>query len=90
MTPEVKSRIEDELKRFATELNLSDSQKAQLRTALERAEDKLGEIREKTPIGKVRESIREQLTKFLTPQQLTKWDAEMAKAATFLGHSTKP
>jgi hypothetical protein len=30
MTPDVKSRIEDEIRRFATDLNLSDPQKAQL------------------------------------------------------------
>ena len=35
MTPEVRSRIEDEVRRFGAELNLSDAQKAQLRTAFE-------------------------------------------------------
>jgi hypothetical protein len=41
MTPEVRSRIEYELRRFATELNLSEPQKAQLRTVFENAEAKL-------------------------------------------------
>ena len=86
MTPEVKSRIEDELRRFAAELNLSDAQKAQLRTAFENAEAKL----DANNPGKVRDLIREQVTKILTPQQLTKWDAEMSKAKTFLGHAIRP
>jgi hypothetical protein len=30
-------------------------------------------------------AIRERLTKFLTPEQRTKWDAEVAKAKEFLG-----
>jgi len=87
MTPEVKSRIEDEVRRFGTELSLSDAQKAQFRTAFENAEAKLDE---NTPPGKVRDSIREQIIKILTPQQLTKWDAEMAKARTFLGRALRP
>jgi Spy/CpxP family protein refolding chaperone len=86
MTPEVRSRIEDEVRRFATELNLSDPQKAQLRTAFENAEAKLDD---NNPPGKVRDSIREQLTKILTPQQLAKWDTEMSKARTFLGHAIR-
>jgi hypothetical protein len=87
MTPEVRSRIEDEVRRFATELNLSDSQKAQLRTAFENPE---AELDEDTPPQEVRDSIRKQVTKILTPQQLTKWDAEMSKARTFLGHAIRP
>jgi hypothetical protein len=86
MTPDVKSRIEDEIRRFATDLNLSDPQKAQLRTAFENAENKLDEG---TPFQKVRDSIREQATKILTPQQLTKWDDAMSKARTFLGHAIR-
>ena len=33
----------------------------------------------------VRGTARERLEKFLTPVQLGKWDAEMAKAKSFLG-----
>jgi hypothetical protein len=36
-----------------------------------------------------RDQIREHVVKFLTPEQLTKWDAEIAKARTFLGHPMK-
>ena len=86
MTPDVKSRIEDEVRRIATDLNLSDAQKAQMRTALENAEAKL----DTDAPGKVRDSIREQITKILTPQQLTKWDAEMSRAKTFLGRALRP
>jgi periplasmic protein CpxP/Spy len=87
MTPEVRSRIEDEVRRFGAELNLSDTQKSQLRTAFENAEAKLDDNHQP---GKVRDAIREQVTKILTPQQLAKWDAEMAKAKTFLGHAIRP
>jgi periplasmic protein CpxP/Spy len=96
MTAEAKTKIEDELKRFAADLNLSDPQKAQLRTAFERAEEKIEEIRRNHPDVKAadvlkkmagaRDQIREQVVKFLNPEQLKKWDAEMAKAKTFLGH----
>jgi hypothetical protein len=36
-----------------------------------------------------RDQIREHVVRFLTPEQLTKWDAEMAKAREFLGHPMK-
>ena len=84
MTPDVRSRIEDEVRRFSADLNLSEAQKTQLKTAFENAEAKLDQS---TPVGKVRDLIREQVAKILTPQQLTKWDAEMSKARTFLGHA---
>ena len=99
MTTEVKTKIVDEVKRFAADLNLSDSQKAQLQGAFERAEDRIEEIRKQNPdvnradvIKKLvgaRDQIREHVVKFLTPEQLTKWDAEMSKARTFLGHPMK-
>ena len=99
MTTEVKAKIVDEVKRFAADLNLSDSQKAQLQAAFERAEDRIEEIRKQNPdvnradvIEKLvgaRDQIREHVVKFLTPEQLTKWDAEMSKARTFLGHPMK-
>jgi protein CpxP len=99
MTTEVKTKILDEVKRFAAELNLSDSQKAQLHTAYEKAEDRIEEIRKENPdvtrvdvirkLAAARDQIREHVVKFLTPEQLTKWDAEMAKARTFLGHPMK-
>lgn len=99
MTAEVKTKIEDELKRFASDLKLSDAQKQQLREALERAEEKIEEVRRNHPdvtradvvakLASARDSIRERVVAFLTPDQLTKWDAEMSKARTFLGHQVK-
>jgi periplasmic protein CpxP/Spy len=99
MITEAKTKIVEEVKRFATDLNLSESQKAQLHTALEKAEDRLGQIRKDNPdvtqadvINKLvaaRDQIRDHVVRFLTPEQLTKWDAEMAKARAFLGHPMK-
>src|SRR5215813_11813804 len=99
MKPEVAQIVETELRRIAVDLNLSDSQKAQLKTALENAREKMDEIREKYPditradviakLGEVRGSLRERAVKFFTAEQLAKWDAEIARAKTFLGHTVK-
>jgi periplasmic protein CpxP/Spy len=97
MRAELIEVVEVELKRFATDLNLSDAQKSQLKTALENAHEKIDEIRAKNPniskadiVAKLKESrgaLRERVVNFLTPEQLTKWDAEVTKAKTFLGNS---
>jgi protein CpxP len=97
MKPEVAKDVETELKRFAAELKLSDSQKTQLKTVLENAGERMDAIREKHPdvtkpdviakLKEVRSSLRERVEKFFTPEQLAKWDAEIAKAKTFLGHT---
>ena len=96
MTTEAKTKIEEELKRFGSDLNLSDAQKSQLRTALENAEDKIEEIRKANPdvnradvmkkLAGARDQVRERVVNFLNPEQLKKWDAEVAKAKSFLGH----
>jgi ribosomal protein L14E/L6E/L27E len=85
------------LKRFAQELSLSDTQKEQLRTYLADKHAKVQEFMQQNPnisrkelvqkIASIRSSLREQVVKFLTPQQLTKWDAEVAKAKEFLGQN---
>jgi hypothetical protein len=95
MRAEMIEAVETELKRFATDLNLSDTQKVQLKAALEQAHDKVDEFRQKNPnisraeivsrIKDARGSLRERVVKFLTPEQLTKWDQEVTKAKTFLG-----
>jgi hypothetical protein len=36
-------------------------------------------------IAEHRSALRERLVKFLTPEQLTKWDSAMAKVQEFLG-----
>ena len=96
MTPEKTDAVASELKRFAQELNLSEPQKEQLRTHLTGTQAKLHEFMQQNPnvsrqdiikkLAAVRGSIREQVVKFLTPQQLEKWDAEIAKAKEFLGY----
>jgi periplasmic protein CpxP/Spy len=99
MKPEAAKIVETELKQFTNDLKLSDAQKTQLKTVLENARERMDEIREKNPdiskqeiiakLGEVRTSIRERVVKFFTPDQLAKWDAEVAKAKTFLGHTVK-
>jgi transcription initiation factor TFIIIB Brf1 subunit/transcription initiation factor TFIIB len=99
MDVETKTKVEEELKRFAADLQLSDTQKTQLKTALENAHEKLEEVRKNNPdvtkadvIAKfagARDAIRARVTAFLTPEQLKKWDAEAAKARTFLGYNVK-
>ena len=98
LSPDAKQAVAAELKRIAGDLNLSDDQKSKLHTALENAREKLDEIRQANPdltrsdviakLKAVRGTARERLVDFLTPEQLTKWDAEMAKARTFLGVSS--
>src|SRR5215470_2590333 len=97
MKPEVAKVVETELKRFATELNLSDSQKNQLKTVLENAGERMDAIREKfndvtkpevlAKLKEVRSSLRERVEKFFTPEQLTKWETGIAKAKNFLGYT---
>jgi protein CpxP len=82
------------LKRLGSELNLSDQQKEGLKTYLTEKYEKLQEYRKANPnvskedvvqyIAKNRSAGREKLEKFLTPEQLTKWDAEISKAKDFL------
>jgi len=98
LSPEVKEAIQSEVKRFAADLNLSDEQKAQLKTTLESARERIEQIRQQSPdvtkeavIAKVKEArpqVRQRVEAFLTPEQLTKWDAEVAKAKSFLGYTS--
>ena len=99
MKPETAKIVETQLKQFAADLNLSDAQKAQLKTALENAREKLDQIRENNPnitradvIAKLqseRTALRERAVKFFTPEQLLKWDAGVARAKTFLGENVE-
>ena len=96
MKPEVAKIVDTQLAQFAADLNLSDAQKAQLKTVLENARERMDEIREKNPnltradviakLVEVRGSLRERVVNFFTPEQLTRWDAGVAKAKSFLGH----
>jgi protein CpxP len=95
LNAESKEVVVTELKRIVTSLNLSENQKNQLQTALENARERLDEIRKTHPdmtkadviekLKSVRGTARERVVKFLNPDQLAKWDAEVGKAKTFLG-----
>ena len=94
MTPDEMNNIATELKRLGSELNLSDKQKEDLRAYLTDKYEKLQEYRKQNPnlsredianyIAKNRSVGREKLQQFLTPDQLAKFDAEVAKAKDFL------
>jgi hypothetical protein len=94
MTPEELNNIATELKRLGGELKLSDQQKEDLRAFLTQKYEQFQEYRHQNPnvskedianyIAKNRSAGREKLEKFLTPEQLKTWDAEVAKAKDFL------
>jgi periplasmic protein CpxP/Spy len=96
ITTEEREQVASELKRFAHDLNLTDQQKERLHSALVEAREKVTEYMKSHPntsradiIAKVKEhrtEIRQRVVNFLSPDQLTKWDAEVAKAKEFLGH----
>jgi len=95
LTAEQREQVATELKRFAGDLNLTDDQKEKLHTALAEARERVGEYLRNNPnttkadiIAKVRahrDEIRQRVVNFLTPEQLSKWDSEVAKAKEFLG-----
>jgi predicted HTH transcriptional regulator len=95
LSTEEREEVATELKRFASDLNLSDDQKEKLHAALTEAREKIAEYMQQNPnttkadvISKVvanRDAIRQRVVNFLNPEQLKKWDAEKAKAKDFLG-----
>ena len=95
LSTEEREQVATELKRFASDLNLTDDQKEQLRVALTEAREKIAEYLQQNPnttkadvISKVlanRDAIRQRVVTFLSPEQLKKWDDEKAKAREFLG-----
>ena len=97
MSPKITEAVASELKRFAQELELSDSQKEQLRTHLAENHAKIHDFLRQNPLAdktariekirSIRSSMRERVVKFLNPEQLAKWDAAVARAKEFLGHS---
>jgi anti-sigma regulatory factor (Ser/Thr protein kinase) len=96
ITAQEREQVVSELRRFGRDLELTDQQKEKLQTALVEAREKVADYLMKNPtttradiIAKVkenREEIRHRVANFLTPDQLTKWNAEVAKAKEFLGH----
>jgi predicted HTH transcriptional regulator len=95
LSPEEREEVATELKRFASDLNLTDDQKQKLHVALTEAREKIAEYMQQNPnttkadiISKVvanRDAIRQRVVSFLSPEQLKKWDAEKEKAKDFLG-----
>jgi protein CpxP len=95
LTSAEREHVATELKQFARDLNLTEAQKEKLQTAMAEAREKIEEYVKENPdttradvISKVkarRAEIRERVEKFLNPDQLSKWDAEVAKAKEFLG-----
>jgi hypothetical protein len=98
MNDEQAQAVRSELKRFAGDLNLSDEQKTILHERIAFAAGRLHEYKKSHPhvtrqdivnaLKSHRSELREGLERFLTPEQLTKWDAEVAKAKEFLGQPT--
>ena len=95
MTAEHREQVTTELKRFAADINLSEEQKEKLHAALAEGREKVGEYMKAYPnttraeiVAKVKEhrgEIHQRVAKFLTPEQLGKWDNEVDKAKEFLG-----
>jgi len=87
--------IRNELKRIAGDLNLSDEQKTKLHEQMAFAAGTLHEYKKSHPevtrqdvikaVGSHRAELRQAVERFLTPEQLKKWDVEVAKAKEFLG-----
>ena len=90
--------IRNELRRFAGDLNLSEEQKTKLHEQLAFAAGRLHEYKKSHPdvtrqdvinaLRSHRTELREGLERFLTPEQLKTWDAEVTKAKEFLGQPT--
>jgi predicted HTH transcriptional regulator len=95
ITAEEREQVVSELKRIGKDLNLTDQQREKLQSSLVDAREKVAEYLKKNPgttradiIAKVkehREEIRQRVANFLSPEQLTKWNAETAKMKEFLG-----
>ena len=95
LTPEQVDGIKSELKRIGGNLNLSDEQKTKLHERLASAAEKLHEYKKSNPnvtrddiikaVVSHKAELRARLESFLTPEQLKKWDTEVAKSREFLG-----
>ena len=96
LTQEEREAVTIELKKIGADLNLSEEQKQKVQRFMTEASEKVQEYKEQNPnaskedlirkITENRTSIRQRLEDFLTPEQLGKWDAQVATAKEFLGH----
>jgi hypothetical protein len=94
LNPELRDKLTGEMKQFSTSLNLSEGQKQKLQESLSNAYQTMQEYKRQNPgaskedlvrkVAENRDSIRQRLVSFLTAEQLTKWDSEIAKAKDFL------
>jgi periplasmic protein CpxP/Spy len=95
MTVEQRKQVATELKRFATDLDLSEEQREKLHAALAEGREKVGVYLKTHPnttkaeiVAKVKEHrghIHDRIAKILNSDQLGKWDNKVAKAKEFLG-----
>ena len=95
MTAEQRDQVATELKRFAGDLNLTEQQKEKLQATLAEKREKVGDYLKSHPnttkaeiVAQVKEhrtEIHQRVAAFLNPEQLSKWDSEVAKAKEFLG-----
>ena len=95
LSTDQREQVANEVKKFAANLNLSDDQKNRLRGMLEQAKEKVQAYRTANPsattadilkqVSQNRDQIREQLSKVLSPDQMTKWDTAIKGAKEFLG-----
>jgi len=95
LTPEQRDVVASELKQIGAKLNLSSDQREKLQAFMTEASEKVQEYKKQNPnasqedlikrVAENRASMRQRLVNFLTPEQLTTWDAEIAKAKQFLG-----
>lgn len=95
LTTEQRDAVASELKKLGSDLSLSDEQKQKLHTFMTEASEKVQEYKQQNPnatpqdlVRKImdnRAALRQRLVNFLTPEQLGKWDTEVAKAKEFLG-----
>ena len=95
LTIEQRDAVVGELKRIGASLNLSDDQKQKLQAFMTEASEKVHEYKQQNPnatqqelVKKIidnRSLLRQRLVNFLTTEQLSKWDSEVASAKEFLG-----
>ena len=89
LTPAQQKKVSDELKRFGADLNLSPTQKDQMRsilgdqisqTSAVRKDSSLSQSEKAAKIAEIRNAQHVKIAGVLSPDQLQKWDVEAAKA----------